>query len=74
MADTYGYVSVKLYLKPGADIQEVVQECDYHFAHDDIIETEVVSVLDTQGEFLKEWELFMDEDGEVTPAPATTKE
>ena len=29
MEDTYVYVSVKLYLKPGADIQEVVQECDY---------------------------------------------
>ena len=48
MEDTYVYVSVKLYLKPGADIQEVVQECDYHFTHDDIIETEIVDILDTQ--------------------------
>lgn len=48
LEDTYVYLSVKLYLKPGADIQEVVQECEYSFTHADIIETEVVDILDTQ--------------------------
>tara|TARA_Y100001973_G_C4946116_1_gene208005 strand:+ start:238 stop:408 length:171 start_codon:yes stop_codon:yes gene_type:complete len=48
MEDTYVYVSVKLYLREGSDIQEVVQECDYHFTHDDIIETEIVDIIDTQ--------------------------
>ena len=48
MEDTYVYVSVKLYLKPGAAIQKVVQECDYSFKHEDIIETEIVDILDTQ--------------------------
>ena len=61
MADTYGYVSVKLYLKPDSNCQEVVQECTYHFEHEHIIETEIVAILDTQGEFSKEWELLMDE-------------
>ncbi len=48
MEDTYVYVSVKLYLKPGADIDEVVQECEYTFTHEDILETEIVDILDTQ--------------------------
>lgn len=48
MEDTYVYLSVKLYLKPGADVQEVVQECDYKFTHEDIIETEIVDIMDTQ--------------------------
>jgi hypothetical protein len=48
MEDTYVYVSVKLHLKPGSNCQEVVQECDYHFEHEDIIETEIVDILDTQ--------------------------
>ena len=46
--DTYVYLSVKLYLKRGADIQEVVQECDYKFEHDDILETEIHEILDAQ--------------------------
>tara|TARA_R100000734_G_C3283805_1_gene76908 strand:+ start:421 stop:705 length:285 start_codon:yes stop_codon:yes gene_type:complete len=48
MEDTYVYLSVKLYLKGGADVQEVVQECDYKFEHDDILETEIHEILDTQ--------------------------
>ena len=48
MDDTYVYVSVKLYLKPGADVQEVVQECEYKFTHEDILETEIVDIIDTQ--------------------------
>ena len=49
--DTYVYVSVKLYLSPGqtlGSIQEVLQDCDYSFTHDDIIEHEIVDILDVQ--------------------------
>ena len=59
MEDTYVYVSVKLYLKNGATlkqcadrgedyIQKVIQEMDYSFEHDDIIEHEIVDILDVQ--------------------------
>ena len=51
MEDTYVYVSVKLYLSPGQtqeSIQEIIQECDYSFAHDDIIEHEIIDILDVQ--------------------------
>ena len=59
MEDTYVYVSVKLYLKNGATlkqcadlgedyIQKVIQEMDYSFEHDDIIEHEIIDILDVQ--------------------------
>tara|TARA_B100000131_G_scaffold321231_1_gene371353 strand:+ start:1081 stop:1323 length:243 start_codon:yes stop_codon:yes gene_type:complete len=51
MEDTYVYVSVKLYLKNGQtedSIQEIVQECDYRFNHDEIIDTEIVDIMDMQ--------------------------
>jgi hypothetical protein len=59
MDDTYVYISVKLYLKDGvtlkqcADrgedyIQKVIQEMEYSFKHDDIIEHEIVDILDVQ--------------------------
>jgi hypothetical protein len=59
MEDTYVYVSVKLYLKDGATqeqcsdqgldyIQKVIQEMDYSFEHEDIIEHEIVDILDVQ--------------------------
>ena len=51
MDDTYVYISVKLYLNPGQtedSIQEIVQECDYSFAHDEIREHEIVDILDHQ--------------------------
>ena len=51
MDDTYVYITVKLYLKPGQtedSIQEIIQECDYSFVHDDIIEHEIVEIIDTQ--------------------------
>tara|TARA_Y100001963_G_C6672968_1_gene396014 strand:+ start:31 stop:291 length:261 start_codon:yes stop_codon:yes gene_type:complete len=51
MEDTYVYVSVKLYLREGQtedSIHEIVQDVDYSFNHDDIIETEIVDILDMQ--------------------------
>jgi len=51
MDDTYVYVAVKLYLKPGQtedSIQDIIQECDYDFVHDDITEHEIVEIIDTQ--------------------------
>ena len=51
MEDTYVYVSVKLYLKDGQtedSIQEVVQEMDYSFTHDDIVDHEIIDILDYQ--------------------------
>jgi hypothetical protein len=55
--DTYVYVSVKLYLKDGQteeSIREVVQECDYNFTHDDIIEHEIRDIIDMQIPFTKQ--------------------
>ena len=37
--DTYVYINVKLYLKPGQteeSIQEIIQELDYEFNHEEI--------------------------------------
>ena len=51
MDDTYVYVAVKLYLKPDQSedsIQEIIQEMDYSFVHDDIIEHEIIEIIDTQ--------------------------
>jgi hypothetical protein len=36
------FVNVKIIVKPDADIQEIISECDYEFIHDDIVETEIV--------------------------------
>ena len=53
MEDTYVYLSVKLYLKDGQteeSIQEIIQECDYHFTHyaGDIIGHEIKDIVDIQ--------------------------
>ena len=51
MEDTYAYVSVKLYLKPGQtedSIQDIIQDLDYSFTHEDILDHEIVDILDTQ--------------------------
>jgi len=51
MEDTYVYISVKLYLKDGQtkdSIQEVVQDLNYSFEHNDILQHEIVDILDTQ--------------------------
>ena len=63
MDDTYVYVSVKLYLKSGQtdeSIQEIVQEMDYRFVHDDIIEHEIKEILDTQIPRKKESDRLVD--------------
>ena len=51
MEDTYVYVSVKLYLSEGQtedSVQEIIQDMDYSFAHNDILEHEIVDIIDTQ--------------------------
>ena len=42
----YHQVVVKLEIEEGADIQDVVSECDYNFNHDKIVETEIIEVRD----------------------------
>ena len=42
----YQRIVVKIEVEEGADIQEVVSECDYNFNHDKIVETEIIEVLD----------------------------
>ena len=39
-------ILVKIEVEEGADIQEIISECDYKFIHDKILETEIVEVLD----------------------------
>jgi len=49
--DTYVYVNVKLYLRGGQtedSIQEIVQEMDYSFSHENIIDHEIMDIVDTQ--------------------------
>lgn len=51
MEDTYVYISVKLYLKDGQtedSIQQIIQNLDYSFEHEDIIEHEIIDTLDIQ--------------------------
>ena len=51
MEDTYVYVSVKLYLngeQTEDSIQEIIQDMDYSFTHDDIAEHEIVDIIDMQ--------------------------
>ena len=39
-------IIVKIEVEEGADLQEVISECDYQFTHEKIVETEIVEVLD----------------------------
>ena len=51
MDDTYVYIAVKLYLNDGQtedSIQEVIQEVDYSFNHDEIYDHEIVDIIDMQ--------------------------
>ena len=48
MDDNYVYLSVKVYLQPGADPHDVIAECDYSFSHEEIVDTEIMEVLDTK--------------------------
>tara|TARA_R100000700_G_scaffold19591_1_gene26253 strand:+ start:928 stop:1110 length:183 start_codon:yes stop_codon:yes gene_type:complete len=46
---TYVYIKVKLYLKEGQtedSIQDIVQEMDYDFDHDEIVDTEIKDIID----------------------------
>ena len=51
MEDTYVYISVKLYLSGDQtedSIQEIIQDLDYSFSHENITEHEIVDIIDTQ--------------------------
>lgn len=71
--DNYVYVSVKLYLKEGQSeesIHEVVQDMDYSFDHEQIVDHEIVDIMDTQYEEQPDVEVESDEapiefDGEI---------
>tara|TARA_B100000214_G_C23969928_1_gene629572 strand:- start:2775 stop:2906 length:132 start_codon:yes stop_codon:yes gene_type:complete len=39
-------IVVKIEVEEGADLQDVISQCDYQFTHEKIIETEIVEVLD----------------------------
>ena len=49
--ENYVYLKVKLSLKPGqseSSIQEIVQELDYSFSHEEIVFTEITDIHDMQ--------------------------
>ncbi len=51
MDDTYVYVKVKIYLKDGQteeSVQEIIQEMDYSFEHDEIVAHEIRDIHDLQ--------------------------
>ncbi len=39
-------ITVKIEMKDDANIEEVIQECDYNFSHPDILGTEIVDIQD----------------------------
>ena len=39
-------IIVKIEVEEGADVQEVISECNYQFTHDKIVNTEIVEILD----------------------------
>ena len=39
-------IVVKIQVEEGADLQEIISECDYQFTHEKILETEIVEVLE----------------------------
>ena len=41
-------IVVKIPVEEGADLQEVISECDYQFTHEKILETEIVEVLENE--------------------------
>ena len=41
------YVTVKIQIEDDADVNDVVENCNYIFIHDDILNTEVIETLDT---------------------------
>lgn len=40
------YVTVKVVLTDEADPEGVINDCDYHFTHDLILDTEIIEVSD----------------------------
>lgn len=38
-------IVVRLWISENADVMEIVQEMDYHFRHDDIIDTVIEDIL-----------------------------
>jgi|7_EtaG_2_1085326.scaffolds.fasta_scaffold44768_3 hypothetical protein len=51
MDDTYVYISVKLYLNSGQtedSIQEIIQDVEYGFTHDEVLSHEIIDILDYQ--------------------------
>ena len=49
--ENYVYLKVKLSLKPGqseSSVQEIVQELDYSFNHEEIVFTEITDIHDMQ--------------------------
>ena len=47
MSDTYyQQIVVKIKVEEGADIQDVISECDINLIHNKITETEVIEVRD----------------------------
>ena len=47
MSDTYYQtIVVKIEVEEGADIQDVISECDINLNHDKITETEIIEVRD----------------------------
>ena len=47
MSDTYyQQIVVKIEVEEGADIQDVISECDISLNHDKITETELIEVRD----------------------------
>ena len=49
--ENYVYLKVKLSLKPGqseSSVQEIVQELDYSFSHEEIVFTEITDIHDMQ--------------------------
>ena len=41
-------IVVKIQVEEGADLQEVISECDYQFTHEKILETEIEEVLENE--------------------------
>ena len=49
--EEYVYIKVKLYLKEGQTedtVQEIIQDVDYSFVHDEVTGTEIIDIHDMQ--------------------------
>lgn len=41
-------VQVAIWMKPSAEVQDVLADCDYSFDHEDILETEIRDIQEVQ--------------------------